>query len=84
MADLKDLTRLKMELFETDCPFFSEEGIRTLLSSAKTYEHALYYGYLAKAESGNFEIQGLSIDETRNMFLRLANEHRPSNSRLLT
>lgn len=84
MADAKDLTRLKMTLFEDSCPFFEEDEIRFLLSEADSFEEAAYKGLLIKASSGNFEIQGLSVEETSNMFLRLANEYRPSNSRLLT
>lgn len=83
MASLADLTRLKMTIFEDTCPMFSEEELRFLLSESDSFDEAVYKALLAKAYQGNFEIQGLSVTETSDMFLRLANEYKPSNSRLL-
>lgn len=83
MATHEQVVKFKMLTFEQSCPFFEEEEIRNLIDNSDSFDEAVYKAFLAKAESGNFEIQGLSVDETYNMFLRLANEYRPNNSRFL-
>lgn len=78
-----DITRFKMILMEQSCPFFEENEIRFMLQEATSFNQAIYKACLIKASNGNFEIQGLSVDETYDMYMRLANEYRPNNSRLL-
>lgn len=81
-----DLSALKRELRENDCPFFSDEAGDYEYYYNKNngdLEATIYEMLLIKAEDSTISVSGLSTSDTSAYFRRLASRYRTFNSGVL-
>lgn len=74
------LEKAKFILREAEMPMFSDEQLTEFLSSAESFDMALYELLLIKAENTGLQVSGLGIDDTSAYFRRLAKMYRPHNT----
>lgn len=79
------LEELKMLCREEDTPFFTDAELEYHLKRANgDVELAAYICLCIKAEDTTLTINGLTTADSSKYFRRLASQHRPTNSGILT
>ena len=78
------LDELKLNLRESDCPFFTDEELETYYQqNGQDVRKTLYACLVIKSENTKLQISGLSCGDTSRYFLRLATMYAPNNSGIL-
>jgi len=78
---MDDIDKLKIELRETQAPYFSNEEFAYFLAKNKNdFNATVYEMLLVKAEDSTIQVSGLSTGDTSAYFRRLASRFRPFSS----
>ena len=78
------LEELKLNLRESDCPFFSDEELTTYYSrNGGDLKKTTYECLIVKSQNTTLSVSGLSCADTSKYFLRLATIYKPNNSGVL-
>jgi len=81
---MKDIDKLKIELREKDCPFFTDEELNYhLASNGNDLDKTIYRCLILKSEATTLNLSGLETADTSKYFRRLAQKYRTHNSRFL-
>lgn len=76
---------LKLELRETDCPFFDDGDFEYYYKKNNgDFEATVYEMLLVKSEDSTISVSGLSTQDTSAYFKRLASRHRSFNTGTLS
>lgn len=79
--DNNTLSLIKKILREDEIPFFTDEEIEAYYqNNGSDMNKTVYSLCLTKAENTTVEISGLTMGDTSEYFLRLAQRYRPHNS----
>lgn len=82
---LTRIEHLKLILREETCPFFSDEELTfRLQENGNDLNKTAYQCLLVKAEDTTLSVSGLQAADTSKYFRRLAQQYRPTNSRVLS
>lgn len=82
---LTRIEHLKLMLREEACPFFSDEELTfRLQENGNDLNKTAYQCLLVKAEDTTLSVSGLQAADTSKYFRRLAQQYRPTNSRVLS
>lgn len=78
------LEQLKMNLRESDCPFFEDEELEQYYAeNGNDIKKTSYECLIIKSQDTQLSISGLNCGDTSKYFLRLASRYRPNNSGVL-
>lgn len=82
--DASVLINIKIELRESQCPYFSDSEIEYYYAkNNEDFNQTIYELFLVKAEDSTISVSGLSTQDTSGYFRRLASRYRKSNSCIL-
>lgn len=78
------IDELKLNLRETDCPFFTDEELEQYYQkNSGDIRKTTYECLVTKAQDTTLSVSGLSCADTSKYFLRLAGMYEPNNSGVL-
>lgn len=78
------LNELKLNLRESDCPFFSDEELEQYYhKNGDDLKKATYECLVIKSQDTSLSVSGLSCADTSKYFLRLATMYQSNNSGIL-
>lgn len=81
---MEKIDELKMILRENEYPCFSDDELVYFIEKNNgNVEDAAYQALLAKAETSHLSIAGLSLSDTSEYWLRLAQSYRASKTRIV-
>lgn len=79
------LEELKLNLRESDCPFFTDEELQLYYErNGSDMRKTTYECLVTKAQDTTLSTSGLSCADTSKYFLRLATKYAPNNSGILS
>jgi len=75
------LDTLKLETFESECPYYSDEQLAYFLEKhGQDLEAACYDILLRKSMNSQLQISGYTSQDTSGFFKRMASRYRPAQS----
>ncbi len=78
------LDELKLNLRESDCPFFTDEELELYYErNGQDIKKTSYECLITKAQDTSLQISGLNCADTSKYFLRLASQYAPNHSGVL-
>lgn len=80
---MEKIDELKLILREKDYPYFSDDELLYFLQKYGSVEDAAYQALMLKAENSKLNIAGLSLEDTSEYWLRLAQTYRTSKTRIV-
>lgn len=81
---MTDIERVKMEVRENQCPYFSNEDFEYYLKkNNEDVDATIYEMLIIKSEDSSISVSGLTTQDTSNYFKRLASRYKKFNSGIL-
>ena len=81
---MTNIEELKLNLRESDCPFFTDGELELYLSkNGNDIRRTTRECLMVKAQDTTLQVSGLSCSDTSKYFLRLATMYESNNSRVL-